>query len=73
MSSLYIVEISPLSDVSWANMFFPYSWFSFHFNCFFFFSHAEAFYFDEVPRVYSLLAGPCCRGRLCEDVAAWNV
>ena len=27
---------------------FPYCWFSFHFNAVFF-SHAEAFYFDEVP------------------------
>ena len=34
---------------------FPYSWFSFHFNAVFF-SHAEAFYFDEVPFVYSFLA-----------------
>ena len=27
---------------------FPYAWFSFHFNIVFF-SHAETFYFDEVP------------------------
>ena len=27
---------------------FPYTWFCFHFNAVFF-SHAEAFYFDEVP------------------------
>ena len=33
---------------------FPYSWFSFHFNAIFF-SHSEAFYFDEVPFVYSFL------------------
>ena len=50
---------------------FLYNWFSFHFNAFFF-SHAEAFYFDEVPFVYSFLYVPCFRGHACEDVAAWN-
>ena len=39
---------------------FPYSWFSFHFNAVFF-SHAEAFHFDEVPLVYSFLYVPCSR------------
>ena len=39
---------------------FPYSWFSFHFNDVLF-SHAEAFYFDEIPFVYSSLC-PCSRG-----------
>ena len=38
-----------------------------------FFSHAEAFYFDEVPFVYSFLYVPCFRGCVCEDVAVWNV
>ena len=33
---------------------FPYCWFSFNFNAVFF-SHAEAFYFDDVPFVYSFL------------------
>ena len=33
---------------------FPYCWFSFHFNAVFF-SHAEDFYFDDVPFVYSFL------------------
>ena len=51
---------------------FPYCWFSFYFNVVFF-SHAEAFYFDEVPFVYSFLYVPCLRGHVCEDVAAWNV
>ena len=50
---------------------FPYCWFSFHFNVVFF-SHAEAFYFDEVPFVYSFLYVPCFRGCVCEDVAVWN-
>ena len=31
---------------------FPYGWFSFDFTAVFF-SHAEAFYFDEIPFVYS--------------------
>ena len=51
---------------------FPNSWLPFHFNAVFF-SHAEAFYFDEVPFVYSFLYVPCFRGHVCEDVAAWNV
>ena len=33
---------------------FPYGWFPFQFADVFF-SHAEAFYFDEVPFVYSFL------------------
>ena len=51
---------------------FPYSWFSFHFNVVFF-SHAEAFYFDEVPFVHSFLYVPCFRGHVREDVVVWNV
>ena len=51
---------------------FPYSWLSFHFNAVFF-NHVEAFYFNEVPFVYSFLYVPCCRGRVCEDVDVWNV
>ena len=45
---------------------FPYSWFSFHFNAVFF-SPAEAFYFDEVPFVYSFLYVPCFRGCCCVE------
>ena len=51
---------------------FSYTWFSFHLNAVFF-SHAEAFYFDEVPFVYSFLYVPCFGGRVCEDVAVWNI
>ena len=51
---------------------FPYSWFSFHFNAVFF-SCSDAFYFDEVPFIYSFLYVPCFRGHISEDVAAWNV
>ena len=50
---------------------FPYCWFSFHFAIFF--SHAESFYFDEVPFVYSFLYVSCFRRRVCEDVAVWRV
>ena len=51
---------------------FPYGWLPFPFADVFF-SHAEAFDFDEVPFVYSFLYVPCFRGCVCEDVAAWNV
>ena len=34
---------------------FPYGWFSFHFDDIFF-SHAEAFYFDEVPFILSFMS-----------------
>ena len=34
---------------------FPYCWFSLYFSAVFF-SHAEAFYFDEVPFVYSYMS-----------------
>ena len=56
VSSLYILEIRPLSEVSC----FPYCWFSLDFRAVFF-SHAEAFYFDEIPFVYSSLYIPSCR------------
>ena len=72
MSSLYILEIRPLSEVSLANMFSPMVGNLFCFNAVFI-SHAGAFYFDEIPFVYSFLYVPCFRGRVCEDVAAWNV
>ena len=35
-----------------------------------FFSHAEAFYFDEIPFVYSFLYVPCSRGHIRENIAA---
>ena len=40
---------------------FPYGWFHFHFADVFF-SHVEAFYFDEVPFVCSFLCVPCSWG-----------
>ena len=66
MSSLYILEIRPLSEVSLANMFSH----TVGSLLVVFFSHAEAFYLDEVPFVYSFLYDPCFRGCVCEDVAA---
>ena len=51
---------------------FPYSWFPFYFTTVFF-SHAEAFYFDEVPFVYSFLYVPCSRGHISENIAAWDI
>ena len=72
MSSLYILEIRPLSEVSLANML-SHTVGSLFYFVDVFFSHAEAFYFDEVPFVYSFLYVPCFRGRVCENVAAWNV
>ena len=38
-----------------------------------FFSHAEAFYFDEVPFVFFLSFMSLVLGHINEDVAAWNV
>ena len=61
MSSLYILEIKPLSVISWANKYvFPYRWFPFHFANVLF-SRAEAFYFDEIPFDYSTLSIPGLR------------
>ena len=72
MSSFHILEIKPLSEVSLANMFshtvgslcdlVPFS-----------LAMQKAFYFDEVPFVYSFLYVPCFRGHINEDAAAWNV
>ena len=72
VSSSYILEIRTLSEVSLANMFSHTVGSSLYFGAVFF-SHAEAFYFDEIPFVYSFLYVPCFRGHVCEDVAAWNV
>ena len=72
VSSLYILEIRPLSDVSLANMFS----YTIGFLCnlvLFSLAIQNLFYFDEVPFVYSFLYVPCFRGRVCEGVAAWNV
>ena len=70
VSSLYILEIKPLSEVSLANI------------C----SHmlgslfvllmlplAMQKLFDEVPFVYSFIYVPCSRGHIDENIAAWNI
>ena len=67
MSSLYILEIRPLSEVSLANMF---SHTVGSLSILKLFSHAEAFYFDEIPLVYSFLYVPCSRGHISENIAA---
>ena len=59
MSSLYILEAKPLSNIL------PYGQFSFHFNAVLF-SCAEAFYFDEILFVYSFLYDTCSRGHISE-------
>ena len=51
---------------------FPYGWVPFHFANVFF-SRAEAFYFDEIPFVYSILYVPYSRGHTSENIAAWNI
>ena len=56
VSSLYILEIKTLSEVSLANMF-SHMVGSLHFNAVFF-RYAEAFYFNEIPFVYALLYVP---------------
>ena len=61
VSSLYILEIKPMSNASLGKYIFAYGWFIFHFADVFF-SCAEAFYFDEVPFVYFSLYVPCSRG-----------
>ena len=65
MSSLYISEIKPLSEVSLANMFSPMVGNLFCFNAVFI-SHAGAFYFDEIPFLYSFLYVLCSRGHISE-------
>ena len=69
VSSLYILEIRPLSEVSFANMFLQTV------GCLcilmlFSLAMQKLFYFDEVPFVYSFFYVPCFRGHVCEDVAA---
>ena len=71
MSSLYTLEVKPLSEVVFANSF-PYGWYPFHLADVFF-SCAEALYFDEVPFVYSFLYVPYSRGYISENIAAWNI
>ena len=68
VSSLYILEIKSLFEVSLAKCF-SYGWFSFHFNAVLF-KCTEAFYFDEIPFVYSFLYVPCSSRHISENIAA---
>ena len=68
MSSLYILVIKTMSEVAFANIYFPHDWFPFHFADVFF-SCAEAFHFDEVPLFNSFFHVLCSRGHISEDVA----
>ena len=72
VSSLCILEIKPLSEVSFANIIFPQLCFPFHVADVFL-GHAEAFYFDEVPFVYSFLYIPCSRGHISENISTCNI
>ena len=47
---------------------FPYGWVPFHFIDVFFI-HAEAFYFDVVPFVYSFFYNPWPKGHSGENIA----
>ena len=67
MSSLYILEIKPLSEVSLANVFSHMV--GSLFILLIFFSHAEDFFY-EVPFIYSFLYVPCSRGHISENIAS---
>ena len=73
MSSLYISEIRPLSEVSLANMFSHTVGSLFFFLIVFSLAMQKLFYFDEVPFVHSFLYVPCSRGHIGENIAAWNI
>ena len=59
VNSLYILEFKLLSAISLAKYIFPYSWFLFHFADVFF-SHAETFYFNEIPFISSFMFLALC-------------
>ena len=68
VSSLYILEIKPLSEVH-LQIYLPYSWFPFHFNAVFF-SCAEAFYltyyqFFIISFIFLVLADILVKILLC--------
>ena len=70
VSSLYILKVKPLSQVLFANIF---SHMVGSLFILLFFSDAKAFYFDEVPFVYSLLYVLCPQGHITENIALWNI
>ena len=72
VSSLYILEIKPLSEGSLANMF-SHTVGSLFILMLVSLAMLKLFYFDEVPFVYSFLYVPCSRGHINEDIAAWTI
>ena len=71
VSSLYFAD-QTLVQGSTGKYIFPYGSFPFHFVDVLF-SCAEAFYFDEIPFVYSFLYILCSKGHIGENIAAWNI
>ena len=65
--SLYILEVKPVSKISFENIF-SHMISSLHFANLFF-NHAEALYFDEVSVVYIFLYVPHSRGHIGENIA----
>ena len=70
MSSLYILEIRPLSEVPLANMF---SHIVGPLFILMLFSLVQKLSIDAIPFVYSFFNVPCFRGHISEDVAVWSV
>ena len=66
VSSFYILEIRPLSEVSLANMF-SHTVGSLFILMLFSLALQKLFYFDKVPFVYSFLYVPCFRGCCCVE------
>ena len=71
VTSLHILEIKPLSEVSLANTF-SHTVDSL-FILLMFSLVVKKIYFDEVPFVYSFLYVPCSRGNIVENIAAWDI
>ena len=72
VSSLYILEMRPLFEVSLANMF-SHTVGSLFILMLFSLAMQKLFILMRFHLVYSFLYVPCFRGCVCEDVAAWNV
>ena len=72
VSSLYILEIKLLSEVSFASIFSQMIG-SLFILLMFSLAVQKLFYFDEVPFLYSFLYVPCSRGHIGENIAAWNI
>ena len=71
VSSFYILDIKPLSEVSLANI---YSHVVGSLFILLMFSLAvQKLFNDEVSFVYSFLYVPCSRGYIGESIAVWNI